>query len=321
MAPTQDISHMTSIGLESTQDTLFYYHRNLQNLSPKTPILVLLHGYPESNFMWRHLIPLLPADILLFVPDLPGYGRSAPLTKPNSKINQGAAILSQLSSHLPPDTKQPIILAGHDRGARICHRLAVDTSPWTNLPILGTVLLDIVPTLIQWQSFADAKASTGTFHWPFLANVELATSMILAQGGDKWSRTCLDRWAGETEAGLKLFYEHGAMDVYGEFFKKESVIKASCDDYRAGAEEDIELQKEDQKEGRRIEGDVLVLFSKDYLGSRYDVQAVWEDWVSESARNKLSVVGIEEVGHFLPEEAPAEVGKAIVEFYNKVARG
>ena len=318
MASAQDTNHMISLGLESVEDSLFYYHRNLENLKPNAPILVLLHGYPQSNFMWRHLIPLLPAKIPLFIPDLPGYGRSAPLSTTHSKLNQGAAILSQLSKLLPPNTKQPLILIGHDRGARICHRLAVDTSPSSNLPVLGVILLDIVPTLIQWRTFADPKASKGSFHWPFLANVEIATAMIKAQGGDTWTKTCLNRWVGKSSSGLAKFEEHNAIDVYAEFFKNEGVVRATCDDYRAGAEEDIELQEEDQRQGRKVDVDVLAVYSEDYLGKRYDVRKVWEEWMVAGGDGKLDVLGIGgAVGHFIPEEAPGEVASAVVEFYDK----
>jgi pimeloyl-ACP methyl ester carboxylesterase len=187
---SQDVEHMTSLGLElslAKEDKLFYYHRGLTDV--KKPILVLLHGYPQSNFMWRHTVPLLPPDIPLFIPDLPGYGRSAPLSVPSSKVKQGAAIVSTLSAILPSNRKHPIVLVGHDRGARICHRLAVDNSPTSNLPILGVVFLDIVPTLVQWRTFADPKASMGCFHLAFLAEVEVATAMIHAQGGDVWAKT------------------------------------------------------------------------------------------------------------------------------------
>lgn len=317
---SQDIEHMTSLGLQSTvatENKIFYYHRGLADV--KKSILVLLHGYPQSSFMWRQIVPLLPTDIPLFIPDLPGYGRSAPLTVPHSKVNQGAVILSTLSTILPSNTKPPIILVGHDRGARICHRLAVDNCPTSNLPILGVVLLDVVPTLVQWRTFADPKASMGSFHWPLLANVQLATSMIQAQGGDVWTKTCLDRWTGKSEAGLMKFKEHGAVDVYANFFKNESVVRATCDDYRAGAEEDVELQKEDQDMGRKIDVNVLAMFSKDYLGTRYDVRNVWEEWMTDGSENKLDVLPIGGgVGHFIAEEAEEEVAEAILGFYNKL---
>jgi pimeloyl-ACP methyl ester carboxylesterase len=147
------------------------------------------------------LIPLLPSDIPLFILDIPGYGRSAPLPSPIShdKRSTGISILTTLYSLLsqspswPSSPLIPIILIDHDRGARICHRLAVDfSSPPPNFGfnnifrLKGTILLDIVPTLVQWQSMSDSRVSMGTFHRSFLANVEIATAMIEAQGGDNW---------------------------------------------------------------------------------------------------------------------------------------
>jgi pimeloyl-ACP methyl ester carboxylesterase len=317
----EDIQHMTGLGLKKTiagKDKLFFYHRHLNDLTE--PILVLIHGYPQSSFMWRHIIPLIPTHVPLFIPDIPGYGRSAPLSVSHSKLNQGAAILSTLSSLLPLNKKQPLILVGHDRGARICHRLAIDTSPTSSLPVLGVILLDIVPTLVQWETFKDAKASTGSFHWPFLANVELATKMIQAQGGDIWTRTCLERWVGKSEVGLAKFQEHGAVGVYANFLQNESVIRATCDDYRAGAEEDIELQVEDQKLGRKIDIPVAAVYSKDYLGKRYDVKKVWEEWIADGARSRLEAWPIGgEVGHFIAEEAPEKVVEFLERFYNRLS--
>lgn len=318
---SKDVQHMTSLGLQqnsSSDNKLFYYHRGLMDVN--RPVLILIHGYPQSNFMWRHLVPLLPPDIPLFIPDIPGYGRSAPLSVPHSKVNQGGAILYTLSTILPPSIEVPIILVGHDRGARICHRLAVDNAPNSYLPILGVVLLDIVPTLVQWATFADPKASVGTFHWPFLANVHLATTMIQAQGGDVWARTCLDRWVGKLDIGVAKSREQGAMDVYEDFFKNDSVVRATCDDYRAGAEEDVQLQEEDQKMGRKVDMNVLAIYSKDYLGKRYHVRKIWEEWMKDDSLYKLEVLPIGGgVGHFIAEEASEEVAAAVLGFYNKCA--
>jgi hypothetical protein len=158
----------------------------------------------------------------------------------------------------------------------------------------------------------------GSFHWPFLANVEIATKMIEAQGGDVWTKMCLDRWVGKSQGGLKRFSENGSVDVYANFFNNASVVRATCDDYRAGAEEDMELQEEDQKVGRKVVVDVLAVFSKDYLGKRYDVRSVWEEWMADGAKGKLDVLAFGGgVGHFITEEAPEEVAQAVVGFYSQ----
>lgn len=104
-------------------------------------------------------------------------------------------------------------------------------------------------------------------------------------------KTCLNSWVGKSSAGKEKLKEHDAIEVYADAFKAESVIRATCDDYRAGAMEDSQLREEDQKEGRKIESDVLVLFSKGYLGGRYDVEKVWSEWMGQNG--KLEVLGIE----------------------------
>ncbi len=214
--------------------------------------------------------------------------------------------------------EQAILMGGHDRGARICHRLAVDTNDnFENFIIHGVVLLDIVPTIIQWQSFSDSKASRGSFHWPFLANVDLATSMIKAQGGDVWCRSMIEQWAGKDYRGLKSLQSNSAVETYCHYMAKDSVIRASCEDYRAGAEEDVQLQKQDQASGRKLSVETLILYSADYLGLRYDVQDVWHQWSAESST--VSVQGIGGgVGHFIAEERPEEIASAINLFWKRL---
>ena len=81
-----------------------------------------------------------------------------------------------------------VILGGHDRGARICHRLAVDYAhgtedahSWSSkYKLRGLFMLDIAPTLVQWQAFANPQAATAYFHWPFLAS-PLAVDMIYGE--------------------------------------------------------------------------------------------------------------------------------------------
>jgi len=155
----------------------------------------------------------------------------------------------------------------------------------------------------------------GSFHWSFLANVEIATTLIKAQGGDAWVRMCLDRWVGKSASGLAKFKENDAIEVYADSFKQESVIRASCDDYRAGAMEDSQLQVEDQREGRKVDVDVLVVYSSGYLGGRYNVRKVWEEWMGKGSLEVLGIGG--GLGHFIAEEAPEETAAAVVEFYNK----
>lgn len=96
---------------------------------------------------WRHFIPLLPKDAPIFAPDLPGYGASAAIEK-HDKLTVGHAVLSALRTEVkrtssnPPAGDVPIVLIGHDRGARVSHRLAV--SGVEGFDIKGVCLIDIV---------------------------------------------------------------------------------------------------------------------------------------------------------------------------------
>jgi pimeloyl-ACP methyl ester carboxylesterase len=232
------------------------------------------------------------------------------------KLSVGNAILSALKSQLnSPSANTPIVLIGHDRGARISHRLAVSGYP--SITILGACIIDIVPTSIQWHHSTSAsqaaKAITGYFHWPFLANVDLATRMISAYGGAKWCSEMIYSWAGKNPDGLKALEADDSMAVYGGFFEQEEIIRASCEDYKHGATTDLEAQEKDQKEGRKMDMPVLLLYAADFIGSRYDFSTVWNDWVKEGV--EITNHALENgIGHFGVEEAPEECARVIGEW-------
>jgi pimeloyl-ACP methyl ester carboxylesterase len=232
------------------------------------------------------------------------------------KLSVGKAILSSLKSQLPSSITRsdiPIILIGHDRGGRVSHRLTVSRIP--GFSILGLCLIDIVPTSVQWHrpensAARTAKEVTGYFHWPFLANVDLATRMITAYGGANWTKEMICAWAGSNETGLKKLKSDDSLDVYGGFFEKEEVIRASCEDYKHGATTDLEAQEKDQNEGRKIDVPLLLLYGKDYIGKRYDFSTVWNDWVMQGTKITNHGLG-DGIGHFGAEEAPEECGEVI----------
>ncbi|KAI4666995.1 uncharacterized protein J4E79_001676 [Alternaria viburni] len=294
------------------------YTRSLENASDENPILVLIHGYPQSAYMWRHLIPLLPSKAPLFVPDLPGYGASAPIAQ-NDKLSIGTAVLEALKTEVKkgksPDGDIKVILIGHDRGARVAHHLTV--SGVDGVKILGVCLIDIVPTSTQWQHFTSpataAKEITGYFHWPLLANVDLATRMITAFGPSKWCQEMILRWSGKSNAGIEKLKANDSLTVYGDFFNQEHTLKATCEDYKEGATTDVEREEKNQKEGRKIEVPLLLVYSAASIGSRFDFPDVWKEWVGEGVKIENHGLG-DGVGHFGAEEAPEECATAIVDW-------
>lgn len=305
---------LNSLGLQKlvvNEEQVCTYSRGLGGVSEKNPVLVLIHGYPQSSYMWRHLIPLLPKDAPLYVPDLPGYGASAPISD-NSKVSVGRTLLSALgtlvkrsASSLPSNI--PIIPIGHDRGARVAHHLTLAGAPGFHIQAVG--ILDIVPTLAQWQGGANPKEIVGYFHWPFLANVELAGKIIAAYGGDKWCGDMIHRWAGKGKT-LDVLKKDGSMDVYTAFFNQEHTVEASNKDYEAGAFADVDRERESQESGNKIAVPTLMMFSEQYLGRRYDMPKVWGEWVKEGTEMKSVAVG-NDSGHFVAEEAPELVAKEV----------
>ncbi|KAJ9314456.1 hypothetical protein DTO271D3_5194 [Paecilomyces variotii] len=298
------------------------YSRGLSiEQSEANAVLVLIHGYPMTNLLWRHVIRNLPDDIPLFVPDIPGYGNSTPSKTGHDKATIGKAILDALNKVLQNDPTKPprrIVLAGHDRGARISHRLSVDAGEFSDkFTIIGTILMDIVPTVVQWHGMENPAEAAGFFHWPFLANVELATSMILKVGGDVFIRSLCERWLGDpTYPGRRSLIQDGAQQAYEETFKRESVIKAACLDYEAAATVDVDRQKYDQEHGRKIQIPTLVLHCS-ALGRRFSMTDTWEEWVA-GGKNLLSVMEIGEgAGHSFPEEAPETTAKAMLEWIRR----
>ncbi|KAM5452035.1 hypothetical protein MaudCBS49596_003385 [Microsporum audouinii] len=298
------------------------------------PILVLIHGYPQTHFIdltyrdvggamyvifyrWKAFPSLLPRETRLFVPDIPGYGTSSP-PRAHDKRSVGKAILSALSTVLRTSNDQPphrVVLVGHDRGARICHRLTVDaateharTGTDTAFTIVATALMDIVPTAIQWAALADPAEASQTFHWPFLANVKLASAMIHAMGADSFVRQMMERWRGTSETAIARFEADDAMEVYMRPFRQmASVVRSSCADYEAGSTQDVQEQRLDQAEGRRMAAPVLVLHSCG-MGERFDVQGEWKAWVEREQLLTVVQTG-EGIGHFVAEEDPeAAVG-------------
>ncbi|KAF2626991.1 alpha/beta-hydrolase [Macroventuria anomochaeta] len=303
---------------------LVSYHKQLIKANSNTPILVLLHGYPNSAYLWRHIIPLLPHP--LFIPDLPGYGNSSAPEK-HDKVSVGLLILAALrelidsfnkysdSSHARSPEVLPIVLIGHDRGARVAHHLHLysPNAPILGFTVKGLALLDIVPTHSQWAIGDEAEKATGWFHWSFLANPSIAVPMIQAYGGGKWAGDMIERWAGTNASAREKMKEGDALAVYSSFFNHPEVIEATTRDYEAGATTDVEFEKKAIEEGRRIVVPLLLAYSAGFLPKRAKkpILEVWSQPWSEGAHLITEWPIGDGVGHFVPEEAPEETAQAL----------
>ncbi|OAL27143.1 hypothetical protein AYO22_03774 [Fonsecaea multimorphosa] len=297
----QDFYQHASKVSTSSGATINFHARGLSGVSRGDAILVLLHGYPQSSYM-----------------SLPGYGDSTANGLRHDKRTVGTTVLEALERSLPSqgNERQRIIIAGHDRGARVCHRLAVDARDNPSFEIVSVIILDIVPTAAQWDTFGNPKSAASKFHWSLLANVEVATKLITSHGGGNWCSELIHRWAGHNERRRARLLDPEALAVYYRHFDKESVVRASCEDYRAGAFEDDDLQREDQKIGNKVTIPTLVVYSEAYLGASNNVESMWRDWCAEGTKLETRAIG-DGTGHFLPEEAPEETAEIINTWLNQ----
>lgn len=260
------------------------------------PPLYLLHGYPQSWYMWRHMLPLLAPHFSLVAPDLRGYGDS---DKPRSGYDKRtmAADIRELARHLGHER---FGLCGHDRGARVAHRYALDHGE----TLTALAVLDIVPTRTVFES-TDQDIATGTWHWFFFLVPELPEAMIGSHLEATIRHFCR-AWAGNPVA-----IGEDAIQEYVRTFRIPGTLRASLEDYRAGATTDLEQDRAD--EDKRIEVPVLALWGGlGRLGAKFDVVGIWR----QKAR-RAEGRAIESSGHFIPEESPEELAGALIPFFQE----
>lgn len=253
-------------------------------------------------------MPMLQDKMTMFIPELPGYGFSSLPPKPD-KRTVGNLIIEALQSTFGKD--RPVIWCGHDRGARVGHRLLVDNNPAHK--IQAALLLDIVPTTEQWRSFSNPAAAVAYYHWSFLAT-PFAPQLIEAMGGSTYIENNFSRVKGSNPEGAKKFQENDAVGHYCHQFSMPEAIAGSCADYASAAGEEVTEQVKDQEEGRKVKVPTMVIYSASNLGKMHDVDGIWPQWVDA----QLECVGIPDgYGHFLPEECPEIVAKLISEWVAK----
>jgi len=257
-------------------------------------VVLLLHGYPQTHLAWRHIAPVLARDYRVVVPDLPGYGASRQHDDRSrwTKRRVAAALVELMDNLGVPSCA----VVGHDRGARAGYRLALDHPA----RVERYASLTVVPTPEVWQAF-DFRRGLANFHWTFLAQPEDLPERLLASDPDAFLDRALARMAG----GLERIEPH-ALAAYRQAFRDPAVRRAICEDYRAGAEEDLTDDLADQARGHLLRCPLLVLWPEQQGGE--SPLAIWRRWALDV--RGYAVPG----GHLQPEESPQEVLAALRPF-------
>lgn len=258
------------------------------------PALLLLHGYPETKAMWHEVASALAEDHTVVAADLRGYGDSAkPLGERYSK-REMARDQFLLMRNLGFDR---FVVIGHDRGARVGHRLALDHPE----AVAGLAVLDIVPTLHMFEN-VDRAMATNYFHWFFLARPEGLPEALISADPSTWLTS---RFTGRRVAGNAL------PDAYVEYARcfDEDTIRASCADYRAAASIDLDHDRADREANRTVTVPLFALWgSASYVGRNFDVVDIWRQYGSAVSGAAVHA------DHYLAEESPAETAAALKAF-------
>lgn len=263
------------------------------------PPVLLLHGFPQTKEMWRPVLPAL-AGYTVVTPDLRGYGASTVAPGPeHMTFRRMAADGAELMRHLGHETFH---LIGHDRGARVAHRLTLDAPD----AVRSLTLMDIVPTLHLLENWNFALATT-YWHWSFLALPAPFPDDIVLADPDRFFGTCLTSWGGAAEADFPAYAAHRAA------WQDPATVRAMIDDYRAAPA--LDRADDEADRGRMVATPALVLYgASGVMAKHFDVADVWSDYLSGFAARPITG------GHFFIDQSPAETGRALAGFLDAQTR-
>lgn len=293
---TQSSPEVTIRGLRSKP--------NDSTASSSRPPLLLLHGFPQTLHIWHRVASQLADSYTLVLLDLRGYGSSS---KPANDVSQYAKSAmardcAVVMTKLGFDSSFYVV--GHDRGARVAHKLCVDYPD----RVKAAVFLDICPTLAMYEATNFAFASA-YFHWFFLIQRHpLPESMILGNPQE----VAVTFMGGRQEPGLGIF-EKECFEKYVGNLSDADTVHAMCQDYRAAATLDLEEQRADLREGRKIKCPLRVLWGNAGVVEKlFDAVEEWKKVTEDGVKVEGWAV---KSGHYIPEQAPEEVVKAVREFF------
>jgi len=264
------------------------------------PPLLLLHGNPQTHVMWHKVAPSLAERFTVVATDLRGYGGSSkpPSTPDHAPYSKRAMALDQLAV-MRELGHESFFVAGHDRGARVGYRLALDHPG----AVSKLAVLDIIPT---GEAFARADRDFGLslYHWFFLAQPAPLPERLIGSDPD-WF------WRWHTTRGPDTsFFDTDAVAEYLDCFRDPETIRGICEDYRAGATIDCDHDDADKEADHKIACPVLVLWgAKGRLSTWYDMASVWREWAEDVRGRPIAC------GHYLAEEAPEQTTAELIEFF------
>jgi len=268
------------------------------------PPLLLLHGNPFTHLNWHKVAPVLAHDFTVVATDLRGYGDSD--KPPGGADHSGYSFRAMAQDQVEVMASfgfDRFMAAGHDRGARVLHRMCLDSPQ----KVTRAAILDIIP---QHYLYSHINKGWATFSWHWFFNIQPEPLPEKMMGFDPdWF---IEKKLAKTKQGLS-FFDPEALAEYKRCFRNPATIHAICEDYRAGAGIDLEHDEADMKAGRRIDCPVLLLWGATGGVGRNHNPGPAEIWKAYAS----NIVDAHPVpsGHYLMDEAPKETAAALRDFF------
>jgi haloacetate dehalogenase len=270
------------------------------------PPLLLLHGYPQAHVCWHKVAPELARYCTLVIPDLRGYGASSvPASDAEHMAYAKRAMAKDCLQVMRALGHERFMVAGHDRGGRVAYRLALDHPD----AVSALIPVDIVTTADAWRR-TNAERALRAYHWTFLAQPYPLPETLIAKNPAYYLEHTLKSWAGPGDLSA---FSAEALAHYRALLKDPARVHAECEDYRAGASIDRQLDEADLAAGRKIACPTFVLWGTEYLGrGGAKPLEIWRPWCSDLAGAAIKS------GHFLAEENPSDTLAALLPFLERV---
>ena len=268
------------------------------------PPLLLLHGYPQTHVEWHKIAPKLAEHYTVVAPDLRGYGDSEKPPAPEGDLSvyckrttaqDQVEVMAKLGF-------ESFHVVGHDRGARVGHRMALDHPE----RVRTFTSLDVVPSQAAFDHM-DSQLSFAWFHWHLMRQPSPLPETLIGNSTKAYLDFLLEQWTAIDGSITDQAYTE-----YLRCFNNPETIRATCLDYR-GIE--LDLKHDEADRGRKLTCPVLLLWGSNMAkrpgwqtGASLDMLTVWRERAVDVRGKPL------DCGHFLPEELPEETTVELLAF-------
>jgi haloacetate dehalogenase len=251
--------------------------------------VVLLHGFPQTHLMWRHVAAALASQHTVICPDLRGYGDSDKPAEDGTGTYAKRTMAADIVTLAKVLGHDRFALAGHDRGALVAIRAGLDHPE----SVSHLAALDVLPTLDMWSVLHGADAAVA-FHLYLMAQPPGLPEQMISASADAFFGYFLDAWAKDPAAIPD--------DIRAEYLRaSRAAVPSIVADYRASASIDIEHDQADRAAGRVLAMPVTVVQQDWGAALGYDAAALWRPWAPDLVHHTV------DSGHFMAEQAPERV--------------